>query len=467
MQIRARLTLLFVLIAAGILAGVLCSVYFLFKKNTEDAFFQGLESKAEMTAQTALRNDAVLDPLTANWSAPDNDTLPYRDNISIFNNAYERVFTVISDAPPVTVKNLQDIYQKGESKFQHYNLLALGRKASNLSGASYVVIVEGFCDPTQLTQLRNILIISFFVGLILVALAGWYYAGQALAPVSRIVEAVESLQPTDLSRRVATGINQDEISRLAETFNRLLDRVEQAFRMQRMFISNVSHELRNPLTAIRAQLDVTLQRDREPAAYREALQSVLDDVRSLSEMEEELLQLALIHNDPKAIPFASLRLDELIWQAKQLLQKRHPEYRANVEFGEMPDYDQALSVRANESLLLTALLNLMNNACKYSPDQQVLVRANFRADGRHIVEVCDNGPGIPPEEQQLIFEPFFRSPRHLRVKGTGVGLSLVQSILTLHEIELSVESPGKGGSVFRLIFPGEAYLGEGHGMERG
>ena len=127
----------------------------------------------------------------------------------------------------------------------------------------------------------------------------------------------------------------------------------------------------------------------------------------------------------------------------------------------MPEDDQALSVNANESLLLTAMLNLMNNACKYSPDHQVMVRADFRDDGRHIVEVCDNGPGIPPEEQRLIFEPFFRSPRHLRVKGTGVGLSLVQSILTLHKISLSVESPVGGGAVFRLVFPGQAYLGGG------
>ncbi len=460
MQIRARLTLLFVLIAAGILAGVLCSVYFLFKKNTEDAFFHGLESKAEMTAQTALLGTIDLNPLTTNWIAPDGDTLPYQDNISIFNNAYERVFTVRADAPPVTAKELQDIYQLGESHFQHYNLLALGRKVEGRTGSSYVVVVEGYCDPTQLDQLRNILIISFFAGLVLVALAGWYYAGQALAPVSRIVAEVESLQPSDLSRRVISGANRDEIARLAETFNRLLDRVEQAFKMQRMFLSNVSHELRNPLTAIRAQLDVALQREREPAAYRQSLQSVLDDVRSLSEMEEELLQLASIYNDPKAIPFASVRLDELLWQAKQQLQKRHQEYRASIEFGEMPEDDEALFVRANESLLLTAILNLMNNACKYSPDHQVMVRADFHADGRHIVAVRDNGPGIPAEEQKLIFEPFFRSPRHLRVKGTGVGLSLVQSILTLHEIGLSVESPAGGGAVFRLVFPQTLYLAE-------
>lgn len=460
MQIRTRLTLLFVLIAAGILAGVLFAVYVLFKKNTEDTFFSSLESKAEMTAQTALRGASDLHPLTANWIAPEDEILPYQDNISIFNNTYERVFALRPDAPPVTVKVLQDIYQKGESHFEHYNLLAIGRKVGDPSGASYVVVVEGYCDPLPLEQLRNILIISFFVGLLLVALAGWYYAGRALAPVLRIVGEVESLQPTDLSRRVDAGPNRDEIARLAETFNRLLDRVEQAFKMQRMFLSNISHELKNPLTAIRSQLEVALQREREPAAYKKALQSVLDDVQSLGEVEEELLQLARINNDPASIPFARIRIDELLWQAKQQLQKRHPEYRASLEFGEMPEDDQALIVHANEALLLTAILNLMNNACKYSPDHQVTVRAGFRVQGGHILEVCDNGPGIPAEEQKLIFEPFFRSPRHLTVKGTGVGLSLVQSILMLHKINLSVESPAKGGAVFRLVFPEAAYLAE-------
>lgn len=460
MQIRTRLTLLFVLIAAGILIGVLSVVYYLFEQYLKDNFYEGLQSRVEVTAQTALRDGAQLRPLTGKWLAPDNDTLPYHENISIFNNVYERVFSMRADAPPVSAKDLQDIYQLGAIRFQHYNLLAIGQKVSDPAGKTYAVVVEGYCNPAELIQLQYILFIGFFAGLILVALAGWYYAGQALDPVSRIVGEVESLQPSDLSRRVASGTNHDEMARLAETFNRLLDRVEQAFKMQRMFLSNISHELKNPLTAIRAQLDVAVQRERDPADYKKALQSVLDDIRSLSETEEQLLQLARIYNDPSAIPFASLRLDELLWQARQQLQKRHPGYRCQLEFEQMPEMDDALFFKGNEALLMTAILNLLNNACKYSPDQQVKVRASFQDDGRHLIAVCDNGPGIPPEEQRMIFEPFFRSPRHIQIKGTGVGLSLVQSILKLHQIELSVESPPEGGAVFKLHFPAVAYLSE-------
>jgi signal transduction histidine kinase len=291
------------------------------------------------------------------------------------------------------------------------------------------------------------------IGIFLVAISGWYYAGKALQPMSKIVSEVENIQPSDLSRRVDTGNNQDELARMAETFNNLLDRVERAFQMQRMFVSNVSHELKNPLTAIRAQLDVALQRDREPEIYRKALQSVLDDIQDLSETEQKLLYLARVYNSPQSIPLGPTRLDELLWQTMEQFKKQHPEYRASIEFGEMPESGDGLLVSANEPLLRLAILNLMSNACKYSPDQKVLIRAVFQPGGRHAIEVCDNGSGIPEAEKALIFEPFYRSPRHLTIKGTGIGLSLVKSILNLHQIDLSVESPKHGGSVFRLVFP--------------
>lgn len=455
MQIRTRLTLLFLMIAASILAIVLFAVWWTYKQHTEAVFFQNLESKAELTAQTAMREVEKLQPLPVAWSEPDEaDALPYRENISLYNDAYERVFTLRPDAVAFSVKTLQQIQNNGRYQFRHENLFALGKVMISPTRRPFTIIAEGYCDPNELVQLRNILMISFFFGIAAIAASGWYFAGQALAPVSRIVDQVNTLQPDDLSRRVVAGPNHDEMARLAETFNGLLDRVERAFRMQRMFLSNVSHELKNPLMAMRAQLDVTLQRDREPAAYRQALQSVLDDLRSLSEVEEKLLQLARLYNNPNDIPFEAIRLDELLWQAQEQLRKNNPAYKSVLEMEQMPESEDALIVWANEALLRTALLNLIHNACKYSPDQRAHVRVIFHPDGAHIIEVSDNGPGIPPEEIALIFEPFYRSPRHRTdVKGTGIGLSLVHNILQLHRIGLQVKQAPSGGAVFQLQFP--------------
>jgi len=453
MQIRTRLTLLFLLISAGILAGVLLTVYWIYKKNTEETFFAGLKNQAELAARTALRDGDRLTALANIWSAPDGDTLPYTDNVSVYNDAYERIFSVHTDAVPVSFKTLQDAFVEGETHIKHYNLEALALLIDGRGGHSYIVVAESYYDLSDLSLLRNTLIISFLFGISLIAFSGWYYAGQALAPVSRIMNEVDALHPSDPGRRLDTGRNRDELFRLTETFNRLLDRVENAFRMQRMFLSNVSHELKNPLTAIRTQLEVALQREREPAAYRQSLQSVLDDIAHISAVEDKLLQLARIYNDPNAVTLEPVRLDELLWETKEQLQKRHPEYRVALDFGEMPGSEDVLFVQANEPLLRTALLNLLDNGCKYSPDHRVLVQVNFHSDGAHQVSVSDKGPGIPPEEIALIFEPFFRSPRHRQIKGTGVGLSLVQSILRLHRIHLDIASPAEGGASFRLQFP--------------
>lgn len=453
MQIRTRLTLSFFGIAACILAGLLLYVYWTFRHDTQDVFFQNLRSKATVAAQTLLPEANNLQPIPAALGS-DEDTLPYRDNISLYNEGYERVFSAQKDAPMVGIRVLQEVQGGNELRFQHHNLQALATLLHSGKGLPVVLVVEGYYDPTSVLQLRKLLIYSFFIGLLILLLTSWYFAGRALRPVDRFMEQVNRLSPARPEERIETEGKTDEIARLAETFNNMLDRVENAFRVQRMFLSNVSHELKNPLTAVRAQIEVALQREREPEAYRRALQSVLDDVETMSEVEEKLLQLARIHNDPAGIPLGPVRLDELLWQARDFLKKNHPEYQVSIEMHELPEEGEDLVIQANEPLLRSAITNLMENACKYSPDHRVLVQTRFAADGRHAVDISDKGPGIPVEEIPLIFEPFYRSPRHRATqKGTGVGLSLVRSILDLHRIAISVSNAPKGGAVFSLLFP--------------
>lgn len=452
MQIRTRLTLSFFGIAACILAGLFSYVYWAYKHDAEDAFFQNLRSKAAVATQTLLHNAGGLNPM-APTLGNDDDTLSYRDNISLYNEGYVRVFSAQPDAPEVGFRILQSVQSGDELRFQQKNLQALARLVHSENGLPYVLVAEGYYDPTNVAKLRQLLIFSFFIGLLILLLTCWYFAGQALRPVARFMEQVNSLSPAQPERRIETEGKTDEIARLAETFNSMLDRVENAFRMQRMFLSNVSHELKNPLTIIRSQIEVALQREREPEAYRRALQSVLDDIGMMTEVEEKLLQLARLHNEPAGIPLEPVRLDELLWLLKEQLKKTHPAYQVVVEFQSLPEHENALVVNANEALLRSAILNLMINACKYSPDQRVLVNACFAVNGAHVVEIRDKGPGIPPEEIPLIFEPFYRSPRHRAIKGTGVGLSLVRSIMDLHHIAIDVSNATDGGAVFLLRFP--------------
>ncbi|MFN5366811.1 MAG: hypothetical protein ACK5CH_15505, partial [Bacteroidota bacterium] len=144
MQIRGRLTLLFLMLASGILAAVLFAVFWMFRQNMTEAFYQGLASKAEVTVKTILPEIDKVQISDATWIAPDeNSKLPYQDNISIFNSNYERVFSVHSDAVPVPVNDLANIYTRSRYKFEHFNLCAFGMSATGHNGSAYIVVAEG------------------------------------------------------------------------------------------------------------------------------------------------------------------------------------------------------------------------------------------------------------------------------------------------------------------------------------
>ncbi len=453
MQIRSRLTLLFLLIAAAVLAAVLFFAYVLFKDSTEDSFFQGLRIKANMTAQTALRDPSTLKKLPTNWPEPDEGPLPYADNISIFNDNYERVFSLHPEVAPVPLKTIQDAFLEDEVRFMYHNLHALGQSFNAENGRRFVIVIEGYCDASPLQKLRNILIVSFLIGLILMAFTGWILSGQALRPLSRMMNEVDAIQTDNLAQRIGINKNKDELQRLAITFNRLLERVERAFQAQRMFISNVSHELKNPLNVLRTQIDVALQRKRDATEYERVLRSISDDLYHISDLEEKLLQLSRIHNSAAPTNMQPIRLDELLWGVREQLLKRNADAKCTLELQNMPDdSEESLYITGNESLLRMAFLNIAENAVKYSPDRTVRILAFFQADGRHQIAISDRGPGIPAKDLPHIFEPFFRSAQNRHLKGSGIGLSLVKSIFTLHQISIGVNSSASEGSTFNIQF---------------
>ncbi len=454
MQIRTRLTLQFITIVAGILLLALCFTYIKFKELAEDEFYDSLRSKALMTAEMLFHDEGKLLPLPENTPADEAAHLPFRENITIYNASLQKVFAFNRSAEPVAVSTLHSLQSdRTERRFNHGEFLALGLRHKSNSGAEYIIIAESVFNSEDLANLRNILILSFFLGVGIVAAGGWFYAGQALAPVSRIVNQVDQILPEDLSARLDAPNNHDEISRLVITFNRLLDRIQFAFRMQKSFISNVSHELKNPLSVIISQLEIALNKDRHREEYRSTISSVLEDTRELNDVTEKLLQLARVHSEGANIAFEQVRLDETMLQTRSALLKMHPDYHIAFDIEGIPEDEEQLCVFANEPLLRSAFLNLLDNGCKFSPDKRVEVRIWFDTAGQHRVEITDHGPGIPQKDLQLIFQPFYRSSQNIHVRGSGIGLSLVDSIMKLHRVGLQVISAQGQGTTFQLNFP--------------
>ncbi len=459
MQIRTKLSIQFIILVAGILLLSLCFIYVKFRQLTENEFYDSLRSKALMTAEMVLRDEDKLQPLASSTENQDKGSqgLPFQENIVIYNAKFEKVFAFNRASEPLTESSVNNVKPGEERRFLHGPFHALGLWHKSQQGVSYFVVAESVFNSEALLNLLNILLISFFLGIGIVAAGGWFYAGQALAPMARIVNQVDRILPSDLSARLDAPNSHDEVSRLVITFNRLLDRIQFAFRMQKNFISNVSHELKNPLSVIISQLEIALdRRERSREEYCDTLTSVLEDTRELGEVTEKLLQLARVHSEDANIAFEQVRLDEIMLQTRAALLRLRPDYHIAFDLEGMPDHEEQLCIRGNEPLLRAAFLNLMDNGCKYSPDKRVEVKIHFDPQGQHRVEITDHGPGIPVKDLQLVFQPFYRSAQHIHIRGSGIGLSLVDSIMKIHHIALDVASVQGEGTTFWLRFPAAA-----------
>ena len=227
MQIRFRLTLQFILIAAGILLAAFFYVHFQFRKNLQDEFYENLRSKAYIIAEmiAGKNTDELLTQKEIAFE-PGQLSNAYPENISIYRLDGTRIYTYNPAPDNVTSSHLNEITELGESRFDiSSDKKAIGVLYKNRSGESFIVIAESMLDTVHLDNLREILYWVFFISISLVAVGGWIFARQALAPVSHIMNEVDNILPTDMSHRLVTANQHDELSRLVVTFNKLLDRI--------------------------------------------------------------------------------------------------------------------------------------------------------------------------------------------------------------------------------------------------
>ncbi|HJW28941.1 MAG TPA: histidine kinase dimerization/phospho-acceptor domain-containing protein, partial [Saprospiraceae bacterium] len=318
MQIRFRLTLQFILIAAGILVASFLFVHFQFRQNLQEEYFDSLRSKAliiaELVAGTKTdEKEFKIPPPSDKYSLL---TAEYSENVSIYAMDGKRLYSFIPGPDDIHLSTLADVKSSGECRFTHGKFNSLGILYRNKLGEPYIVIAESIFDKVHINNLRQLLILVFLISISLVAVGGWFFARQALSPVSEIMNQVDALLPTDMSHRLQASNQHDELSRLVITFNKLLDRIQSAFKNQRLFLSNISHELKNPLNVIVSQVEVTLDKERSKEDYQHTLNSVLADVKELNEVAEKLMQMARINADDSTIQFNDLHIDEMIWQAK-------------------------------------------------------------------------------------------------------------------------------------------------------
>ena len=285
----------------------------------------------------------------------------------------------------------------------------------------------------------------------LASFGGAFLARRALSPVDNLTRLARHISAEDLSQRLNLRLPNDEVGRLARTFDEMIARLDEAFRRQREFTANASYELRTPLTVMKGEIDVALQRERAPEDYRRVLQAVNDEVDRLIHLAGSLLTLT--RADAGEIPLTLENVDVAQVVAGAVEHLHSIAVQKGVELQSLPG--DSVTVRADEGLLLQLLLNLIDNAIKYTPAGG-RVTTGWGLDGEQVVLwVRDTGPGIPEEHLPHLFERFYRVDKsRSRAEGSvGLGLAISRWIAEVHGGSLHAESlPGKG-STFTFVAP--------------
>lgn len=307
--------------------------------------------------------------------------------------------------------------------------------------------------PTD-RMLRRLLVglyIASPIALLVSLMGGWFLAGRALRPVHAITQAARRITAGDWSQRILTPHSNDEIGQLASTFNDMIGRLEVSFKQIRQFSADASHELRTPLTITKGETELALRRPRQAEDYRVVLESNLEEIDRMSRIVDELLFLSRADLGEIKLKMLPVQLDDLfreIHQQAAILGKERliQTVIKNVE---------PVVVEGDDLRLRELLLNLVDNAVKYSEEGQVVELALVVAGNQAKIIVQDHGIGIAPESHTRVFDRFYRTDeaRAHATKGTGLGLAICKWIVEVHHGTINLQSTVQGGSCFTVFLP--------------
>lgn len=351
-------------------------------------------------------------------------------NLKLFNNS-NNVFidTKLNDIPLRQIQTA--IINKGEV-------------------VGYLVVAMSLEDFEIVLILKNILLITFPLILILLFLIARFFAGRSIKPVRTIIDTSSQITKDNLQTRIPLPQNKDELYVLSKNINDLLNRIENAIDREKQFTSDASHELRTPLAVIKGTMEVLIRKPRNQQEYEEKIQFCISEVDRLNHMVDQLLLLARFENQKQNVKQETIYLNALILDNLT----RFSEKTENKKIKIVADFTEDFYVQSDNYLVSIIFSNLISNAIKYSNDNGKIELKLEKNLTDIIFTIADNGVGISEQDLNKIFNSFYRSDvtNHPDIKGTGLGLSIVKRLCDLLKIKISVESKINEKTKFTLIF---------------
>ncbi len=471
-SVRSRLTFWHAGAVACLLLILAAATYILLRQNSYRRIDDSLVDVTDSflaTVQAELRDAHETEDFKDCVAAAIQEHSYRETTFSVFDQ--QGTLVMASPVSPVILDSEMDRYkdlrQRATSKAARprpfRTLIASGHlyrgysRAFPADGKTYVLVALQSMRSEQafMAALGQTYAFVIPLAVLLAALGGYFLARRSLSPVALMSDQAEHIGATNLQDRLAVKNTSDELGRLASSFNRLLDRLEESFQLQRRFVADASHELRTPVAILSGEAEVALSKpDRTPEEYRESLEILHKESLRLKTIVEDLFTLTRADIGQLPLSKSDFYLDELVADCvrtcRTLAQAKQIALHCNAA-AELP-------VHADEAFLRRMFLNLLDNAIKYTPAGGSVTISSELREGRYIVTVSDTGPGIPAELRDRVFERFFRAEKARTSSdaangGAGLGLAICRWIAEAHRGSLELTRSGPAGSTFTFSMP--------------
>ncbi len=452
MTLKNRFALLFSLFFTLFFAVVLLIVYTLFSDYRQGDFYSRLINKADQISFEIEKHYKSSNALITDVDVQTTYKL-VNERVAVIDINRKKVFQTSHSNPiELTVKQLEAL-STSQPFYISNNEIETVAKLFKQGAAHFIVIVsaEDFYGNSKIEYLKVLFYWTFSIGFILLWFFSYQLSRRALVPMDRLREKVQEITFQNLNNPIQFENKKDEISALASAFNHMLERIDKAYKRQREFTGNASHELRTPIARIGTQVENLLNEKSVDNQLKNSLRSIHEDVYHLSDVVTSLLILSRLDEGVKTDNFKPIRIDEIIFDVTDKLVKIWPDFKLQFEIENKTNEELILDVKGDETLLKIAMTNLLKNAYTYSDNHQVKV-TYILTGNTQIVQVFNSGEVPAFKDNSPMFQAFSRGTNSYDKPGSGLGLRIIQRILSYHQASISFNSPGQNQNLFEVNF---------------
>ncbi|MBY0346965.1 MAG: HAMP domain-containing histidine kinase [Hydrotalea flava] len=452
MSLRLRFALLFTIFVAIVLLISSVTIYILYFNYRQADFYELVKSEGLEFYDFVTKIATPKNKISSKNVQMLHETILWDETLLLIDSTGK----VIDKIPDTLSYSIKPAFLNHIKKIGEHRYLDNQRQyvAMYIPQTHHYIIASGVdvVGMNKLADLRIILTMVFLGGLLITALFSFFFVNGALKPLRLLSTQMKYTTEQNLNKRLPERKTHDELWQIAQNFNEMLSRLNKAFENQKSFVHHASHELRTPMASMLSQTESALNKKLTEQEYVLVLQSLKEDELNLIELTNALLLLSQYEKMNESTQWPKIRIDELIYETMANVQKMIPDDTVLFQFSSLPDDEEDIMVQGNDALLKVAMINLIKNGINYSNDRKVLITIVPEKSVMKI-QFENSGTVLTEAESNNMMVPFFRGANVQKVKGYGLGLSIVQRILQLHQGSLLYTAVNNSINRFTIVLP--------------